>query len=378
MGKKHKEYPKTKKGLRYYDESRAFKGYTLFTTMYGKTAYLIDMNGVLTHKWEMKSVVGPYSKLLDNGNLFWLGKGPKVLEGFGGGANELIELDWNGNEIWRYEDPLLNHDMARLENGNTIVNKYIAIPDDIAKKIKGGVPNTEYEGKIYSCMFQEITSKGEVIWEWKHYKHLDTERDILCPLCPREIWGHSNSLDILPSGNILFTLRHLNTICILDKKSGDIIWRWGPEYSIGHPHNVTYLENGNVLIFDNGFHRKPCTSVSKEKSPPLVSEEEYSRVIEVNIKTNEIVWEYKDRPGIFYSPVCGGAQRLPDGNTLICESTKGRFFEVTSDKKIVWEYINPYMTKHPPYFNYQWEPTNETFRAYRYGIDFEGFKDKKL
>ena len=69
----------------------------------------------------------------------------------------------------------------------------------------------------------------------------------------------------------------------------------------------------------------------------------FSRVIEINPATNEIGWTYQDRPvSNFFSPRMGNAQPLPNGNTLINEASFGRFFEVTRDGEIVWEYVNPY------------------------------------
>jgi hypothetical protein len=38
------------------------------------------------------------------------------------------------------------------------------------------------------------------------------------------------------------------------------------------------------------------------------------------------------------------AQRLLNGNTLITESSFGRFFEVTREGAIVWEYVTPFLT----------------------------------
>ena len=67
-------------------------------------------------------------------------------------------------------------------------------------------------------------------------------------------------------------------------------------------------------------------------------------MIEVDPETNDIAWEYQGDPPIsFYSYHISGAQRLPNGNTLICEGAPGRFFEITSNKEIVWEYVNPIM-----------------------------------
>jgi len=111
-----------------------------------------------------------------------------------------------------------------------------------------------------------------------------------------------------------------------------------------------------MLIFDNGVHRL-------DDSMP------FSRVIEVSPATNEIVWKYQDRPAWnFFSPRMGNAQRLPNGNTLVCESSFGRFFEVTQDGEIVWEYVNPFFGK--PFF--AGAPSTEgnlVFRALRYSAE---------
>jgi hypothetical protein len=84
------------------------------------------------------------------------------------------------------------------------------------------------------------------------------------------------------------------------------------------------LDNGNILIFDNGVVR------------------ESSRVIELNPVTETVEWQYSgDTPGEFYTRTRGSAQRLPNGNTLICEGNRGRCFEVTREGEIVWQWINP-------------------------------------
>jgi hypothetical protein len=355
--------------VKIYDPSKACNGYTLFSLEWGRDAWLINMRGQIVNHWAMKHGPAAHGKLLPNGNLLWQGRDLEAMTEFGSNGKELVEVDWDSNQVWRYDDPFVNHDFVRLSNGNTVLNRYVQIPDSIAAKIKGGIPGTEREGKIWSCSFREITKEADVVWEWKHYEHLDPERDILCPLCPRSIWGYTNSLDVFPNGNIVFTLRFLNTIAILDKKTGEIIWRWGPEHSLGHPHSCSVLDNGNILLFDNGLHRK-----GKEIG---IGDVAASRVIEVNPKTNEIEWEYRDPNAFnFYTAICGGAERLPNGNTLICESTKGRFFEVTSKKDIVWEYVSPFMIRRPPYWG--WTLSAEVFQAHRYGPDYEGLNGKAL
>lgn len=352
-----------------YDSSRAYHGYTLFALQYDNNAWLVDMKGRIVHRWLMKHEPACHGKLLPNGNLLWQGRSPEAISDFSGDGTELVEVDWNGNEVWRYDGLYLNHDFVRLKNGNTMLNRYVEVPDSIAAKVKGGIPGTERKGKIWSCVFQEITEEGKVVWEWKHYLNLDPETDIICPLCPRAIWGYTNSLDVFPNGNVLCTFRLLNTVAIIDKKSGEIVWRYGREHSVGHPHSCSVLDNGNILFFDNGTHR-----VGKELG---VTEVTGSRIIEVNPETNKIEWEYRDPNAFnFATPICGSAERLPNRNTFICESVRGRFFEVTPDKEIVWEYFSPFMVERPPYWG--WTLSALVFQAHRYGSDYKGLKGRTL
>lgn len=78
---------------------------------------------------------------------------------------------------------------------------------------------------------------------------------------------------------------------------------------------------------------------------------DYSRVLEFDPTTLEIVWQYTPlEAGLvipetaynFYGPTISGMQRLPNGNTLICEGDYGRLFEVTREHETVWEYQNPH------------------------------------
>lgn len=353
-----------------YDPTKAFNGYTFFATYLGKDAWLVDMKGRICKHWEFKYPCACHGKLLPNGHVMWQQKGPGTDAHFAGAASELVEVDWDGHEVWRYEDPRLNHDFYPMENGNVLTNSWVEIPPKVAEKIQGGIPGTENDGgMILSGVLREVNRAGEVVWEWKHYEHLDLENDIICPLCPRSIWGYTNSVYVLPDGNILVTLRFLNTLIIVEKGSGNIIWRWGPEYALGHPHCASYLENGHILVFDNGLHRY---------SPEVgVNQAQGSRVVEVNPKTNEVVWEYMDQDQCrFYTAITGGTERLANGNTLIVESVQGRIFEVTKEKEIVWEYISPFSVYRPPYWG--WEIHRTIFQAQRFAPDFPGLQGRNL
>jgi len=350
------------KGVTHYVSSKAYNGYTLLTPLGSKKPVLIDMKGEVVHQWKMPYPPALSGALLENGNFLYAGyveKGPLAsLKGAGG---ELLEVDWNDNLVWRYRDPYLHHSFYRMSNGNTIGLRWVQVPKDIAAKVKGGLPGTEKDGIMWGDSFQEVSPKGKVVWEWLAYEHLDPEVDIICPLCPRSQWTEANSFTVLPDGDILTSFARTNTICIISKTTGEIKWRWGSG-ELGHQNDATVLENGNILLFDNGTH---CISFSQA----------YSRALEVNPATNKMVWEYKDDPWMaFYSAYMSNCQRLPNDNTLICEAATGRIFEVTKTGSIVWEFVNSF----PPSFDPVYGHNRIIPKAYRYGPNYEGLKGKSL
>ncbi len=133
---------------------------------------------------------------------------------------------------------------------------------------------------------------------------------------PRDEWSHANTIVPLDDDRIMVSFRNTSTVGIVDCATGNFSWKLGYDV-LSQQHDPNMLENGNILIFDNGSHRK-----SDARTP--------SRVIEVDPATDEIVWEYRDQPAFnFFSPYISGARRLPNGNTLITEGNFGRLFQVT-------------------------------------------------
>jgi len=348
-------------GLTTYQPDKAFRGYTLFAPMRDTSAYLIDMQGAIVHRWQLPYRPGDYGYLLDNGHLLISGQTGKGPVAFGGRGGTVMEMDWDGHILWEYAEDTLHHDFCRMPNGHTMVLGWERIPAELAKRVKGGTPGSEYEGGIWCDYFHEVTPEKKVVWEWHAYQHLDPDADAICPLDRRQEWTHANTCEVLPDGNVLTSFRLLNTVAIVDKQSGDFRWKWGRN-ELGHQHDPNPLPNGHILIFDNGFHTvRPGPGTQ-------------SRIIEVDPKTNTIVWKYEARPPWeFFSFFISGAQRLPNGNTLICEGMKGRLFEVTHEGEIVWQYINPFFGEDERYGR-----VNLVFRAYRYGPDFPAFQGKAL
>ncbi len=354
-------------GLIAYDPTSVYNGYTLFTTLSGDgTVYLIDLQGKVVHQWQLP-YPPYYGYLLENGNLFYNGWTPAERDDLRFPhwplykAGVILEANWQGEILWEYKHPDHHHDARRTRAGTIILLTIEKTPEHIARQIQGQIA----QSGIWSDRIIEVTLSGEVLWEWHAWEHLDEliDRPVHAPEDPHH-WPHGNGIEELPNGDILVSFRGISTVVIISKKTGAIVWQLGHDV-LAQQHNPTSLENGNILIFDNGTQRV---------SDPHT----YSRVIEVNPQTNDIVWEYRDTPAYnFYSAFISGAQRLANGNTLITEGLSGRIFEVTPKGEVIWEYINPYFSELlnankdqaiPPdvYSYYGGAKMNSIFRAFRY------------
>ena len=330
----------------------AYRGYTLFSPNGGSDAYLIDMEGNVVHRWSHPGGIA-YGYLLANGNLLFRDQGTDPP-----GADHIRELDWEGRLVWEYHNPSLRRH-NRLPNGNNLILlQRDRISAELTGRVRGGFTTASEPEQMLGDQVVEVTPDGAEVSVWRSADHLDPETDVICPLERRDAWGSANDLTSSSDGRtFLISFRVLDTVALVDRSTGEITWKWGPG-NISHQHHPTYLDNGNVLLLDNGAHRRGLS---------------YSRVVEVDPATSEIVWQYQGSPMVsFFTHFTGGAQRLPNGNTLITEGQTGRLFEVTPVGEIVWEYVSPFVVPS------QFGMANGVFRAHRYGPDHPALQGRDL
>jgi hypothetical protein len=340
-------------GLRGYDPERAFSGFTLFSPLptTNKTVYLIDMLGNVVHTWNMPYPPGQSGYLTERGTLFYNGQIPNDSHvgraPYMGGA--AVKMDWNGRVLFEVNHPHHNHDGIRLRNGNVLLICQKPLPADFVPKVRGGRAGTEYDhGQMDAPYLVEMTIKGEIVWQWHSWEHLDPETEVLTAVQDdRDVWTVANGVSEMPDGNLILSFRDISTVVMIDRRTGAVYWKLGAPPLAGQ-HAAHLLANGNILLFDNGPHRL-------DHSFP------FSRVLEIDPATKTIVWKYQEaRVADFFSPRLSNAQRLPNGNTLINEGWFGRFFEVTREGSVVWEYVNPYFGMRERFV------VNAVQRAYRY------------
>jgi hypothetical protein len=363
-------------GLTYRD-SRSFKGYTLITPIGGDAVYLLNEDGRVVHQWKVPGFQPGYGYLLRGGNL--LVRGTPLLKedvSIGQPAGEtdiLLELDWESNEVWRWEHESFHHDMCRLSNGNTLVLIWEKLPEELSKKVKGSLSpekvkqvradkdflsfilqgigvggRPRIEGMLVDAVW-EINPEGEPVHIWHSYEHLDPEVDTLCPIDFPTSWTHLNAVETTPERNVLISSQKLNTVMMIDWPRGDVLWKWGGLGVMSHQHDATITPEGNLLVFDNGTHH------------PIAGR---SRVIEIDMEKKEIIWQYFPSPAFsMQSAHIAGAERLENGNTLICEGESGRVLEVTREGEICWEWVSPFVHK------FKGVDVVMLFRAHRYAPD---------
>lgn len=382
-------------GVTYYDPARAWNGYVVIPGSDNQT-HLIDMTGQEVHRWAYEGFPSwpiPTDRVNgQRGHLLVQLERQKDLDKEASPGNGMVnasvaEVDWNGAVQWQYgsqQQPVhQHHEIQRLADGNTLVL------GAALRQLPG------YNYRIIDNTLEEMSPQGEKLWSWSVADHLNElgfsdaqlamirdsqDADFLhmntaAPLGPNP-WFDKGDQRFAPD-NILFNSRNGNVAVIVDRQTGKVVWRIGPDYPalkldtplprpldqlIGE-HDVHMVGPGlpgagNILIFDNqgnaGF------------PPSRQGFFSASRVIEVNPQTKQIVWEYTgEKSGqaisTFYSAYISNAQRLPNGNTLINEGQSGRLFQVTPQGAIVWEYVSPYYGKAMPRDHYI---GNTVYRAY--------------
>ena len=315
-----------RKGVTTYNKDKAYNGLNLYVSGHAPEAILMDMKGNELHKWSYdfwpdikpskKSEAQQYWRrvhLFENGDLL------AIFEGI-----NLLKLDRDSNLLWVFHGKP-HHDIFIDQYGKIYILTRKAVIDPKYNKEK---PILEDFITILDANGTEIKSVSILrALENSHYapmlNRMKKEGDIL----------HTNTIELLDGklankspafrkGNVLISIRALDTICVVDLDTESVVWALSGMWKI--QHQPTILNNGHMLLFDNkGNNGK-------------------SRVIEFDPFSQEVSWIYsgsEDAP--FFSAACGSSERLPNGNILITETDNGRAFELTPDQKIIWEFVNP-------------------------------------
>jgi hypothetical protein len=224
-------------GLTAFDDKLVCPGYVIYTPLTGDgSVYVIDETGKEVHRWKLPYPPGLYGYLLPNGHLFYMGKLRDesldrfpLWNRFKGGI--LIEVDSDGNVLWEHRDPDHHHDARRLASGGAIYLAIERVPHDLAEKVKGGIPGSDKDG-MWADVIVEVDALGKRVWEWHAFEHLDFETDVITFNDSRDEWSHANTVVPLDGGRVMVSFRNTSTIAIIDKVSGNLVWKLGYDVSL--------------------------------------------------------------------------------------------------------------------------------------------------
>ena len=436
----NEEYPDSTVGL-LSCQPGTYDGYTLFAPTTTLTVYLIDIFGRIINTWPGGNMPGQVVYFLETGQLLRTGNTLNIYFA-GGGLGGLVSLqEWDGTVSWsyRYSDSshVLHHDVEYLPNGNILLltwekkNKNEAIA-------AGLDPSRLNDSEMWSEVVIEVepvgTEDGNIVWRWDVWDHLVQDYDpsqdnygvvadhpelldINYGTYGKGDWLHCNAVDYNEElDQVLIGCRESSEIYVIDHstttaeaaghtggergRGGDFLYRWGnpANYDASGDqmyfaqHDGQWIEpglpgEGNVLVFNNGEHRPGGGTYSTvdEMIPPLEIDGSYTYSAGQPYGPDDFIWTYiGDPPSSFYSFNVSGAQRLENGNTLMCLGASGNFVEVDENGEVLWYYVNP-VTAMGVLEQGSFIPTaptggqaNSCFRAYRYPPDFPGFDGQDM
>ncbi len=378
------------------NEPRAFDGYTLFAKHRG--AYLIDNAGQLRHKWDAPFGL-QQAKLMANGNL--LVRSARMLVEFDAAGEEIWRLttpreselhhDYlrlpNGNILFLRRSFKEKPELVAAGADPQFAAERLGYPHlaEVVPTPEGG--EVVWEWSSWDRLIQDHDpGKPNFGVVGDHPERLDLNYALAGLAAARvrlppgvrfgsDNWMHANAIDYHEELDlVMITARHWSELWVVDHgttteeakgssggrrgRGGDLLYRWGnprayrrgtaADQRLFWPHHAHWIKAapgaGNILVFNNGWEfagfQRDYSSIVEVAWPGLAG---LQRLTPGSVwGPAEPFWEYTaSPPSEFLSYRTGGAQRLPNGNTLICVGQHGVLTEVTLSGETVWKYVSP-------------------------------------
>lgn len=286
-----------------------------------------------------------------------------------------------------WPDAVLEIEPTRPTGGKVVwewrVRDHLIQDFDASKANHGSVPehpervdiNADHR-ELPPMTLEELKAQEELEAEMRRLGYMGGDEDD-APQGGREggpDWLHTNGIDHHAEYDlIVLSVPRLGELWVIDHstttaeaagssggrwgKGGDLLWRWGNPRTYGagsdadqrlfFQHDPTWLPGKapgelRLLVYNNGQGRPDgAYSTVEELVLPFHPEAGFWREEGWPFEPTEPDWVYEDQER-FYSGFISGAQRLENGNTLICQGADGRVFEVTPSGEIVWDYLSPF------------------------------------
>ena len=336
---------------------KVFPGVNVTCNLDSTSCYIFSMTGEILHSIDSTETKAGFLEPYDEHQFIYLTR-----------QAEMGLVSWTGEPSWRSDgvDISFHHDFLANSDGTIYAlyaqERWVEHKGTRIPIFDNGVALIQPDGR-YEKVVSFFDKIGDHVPEWR----LNTLAEAMQAktLAKAEHgWSHksaqyasaNNATDIFHAnavtravvdtakwkkGALIVSARYVDGVFVFDEQGRELQWSY--EGGVEGPHAVESLDNGHILLYDNGMYRG------------------YSRVIEIDPTTDNIVHEYRSEEPLFYSAFMGSAQALPNGNLLIAESSTGRDFEVTRAGEMVWEYWHSVNEAHKTrYIQYRtWRVTGD-------------------
>ena len=360
-------------------ETQSENYYFLVAPLDTNVILFADSQGAIIKKIQTDFEPGVDVELLPSGDFLALAKvheNPWTIGGFGG---QVKILDSAGKEKWSYDyfdyNYSSHHDVEMLPNGNVIFLAWDRKSADAA--FEAGY--SELQEIFPESLIEVNPSTNEIVWEWHSWDHFvqdfnseksdfgsisETPQRININYADPDLPGmnksdlmHANGIDYDEQRDLIFvSANKYSEIWVIDhstttpeaasssggnyNKGGNLVYRFGNPsafnnfssprlfYRVHYPNIIegNLPGTGHMLAFSNGSKQSEILELSLPEDLSLPS---------VYAEQPAVVWSFKNTD--LFSFFISGAERLPDGRTLIAEGDYGLWM-VSPDSEVLWNY----------------------------------------
>lgn len=365
-----------------------------------------DFRMIWNPELQARTLLYVASKEMTHEEVLALGADPALRDDYASRPDGVVEVDMDGNVIWEWN-----------------------VSDHVVQDIDKTLPTygiiREHPGNM------DLNFGSGVNGDWIHINGFDYNETLDQIIVNNSRFSESYIID---HGATFVPGDPEESIALAAGEAGDFIFRWGNPcvYDAGDcpssinegqgstnghqqlffSHDIQWIREkeigmgdglpgaGNLLIFNNGARRLGGVFSSVVEYNPYDGPMESGRYVPEmeaghhsaggmgagEAVSNQIVWAFQSNlQNSFYSNYISGAQRMPNGNTLICSGAHGHLFEVTQEGEVVWEYINPVGDRTGEAYGIfetmtdaAGNRTNSLFKCARYPLDYPGLAGKEL
>ncbi len=334
-----------------YDSTAVQPGLTLISSIDADkvlSVKIIDFEGEIVHQWRIdwfeiwpdcehvknefvpKSLPGTQIhgiKLMPNGDIV-----------FNFDHLGLVRMDMQGNVVWKlahrtHHSVFVDEDgylwvCGQIDHGGPIEGFPNLLPwliEPLVLKVSPDTGEILRQIELFSLL-KDNGYMGLLSMSSIDNKVANVTGDLL-HLNDVEIFSSAMQPGVFVPGDVMVSLRNINTVLVFDPVALKIKYISTGKYV--RQHDPDFIDGDHISVFDNNNQLPDANPSGK------------SRILVEDVTDGSVeVWYEGSNTGPFYSNLMGKHQWLENGNLLITETTKGRVFEVTPDKRIVWDYVN--------------------------------------